>query len=83
MTKHNIEHETSQQCFHITQTQGVAVLKYYLDENNQSVNFYNTFVPDTLRNQGLAEKLVKHGLNWATKNNYAVTADCWYVQRFL
>lgn len=78
-----VEHQTSQRCFLIEKPLGTAVLKYYLDEDNQAVNFYSTFVPDTLRNQGLAEKLVRAGLSWAKQQHYQISADCSYVKRFL
>lgn len=62
-----------------------AVLAYELmDEGNvPRCNFNNTYVPPELRGKGLAEKLVRHGLNWAKKADYEVEASCWYVQKFL
>ena len=62
-----------------------AVLAYELmDEGNgPSCNFNNTYVPPELRGKGLAEKLVRHGLQWAKTADYKIEASCWYVQKFL
>nr|WP_322619565.1 MULTISPECIES: N-acetyltransferase [Shewanella] len=40
-------------------------------------------MPDNLRGQGFAEKLVRYGLSWAKAANLEVKASCWYVQKFL
>ena len=42
-----------------------------------------TFVPESLRGQGIAEKLVRTGLAWAREQGYQIEASCWYVRRFL
>ena len=47
------------------------------------INFTNTFVPEALRGQGIAEKLVHTGLAWAREQGFEIEASCWYVKRFL
>ena len=47
------------------------------------INFTFTYVPETLRGQGIAEKLVRTGLAWARKEGFGIEASCWYVKRFL
>lgn len=47
------------------------------------INFTFTFVPQSLRGQGIAEKLVRTGLAWACEQGYQIEASCWYVRRFL
>ena len=59
-----------------------AVLKYRLLPDN-GVEFTSTFVPESLRGQGIAEKLVRTGLAWARDQGYDIQASCWYVARFL
>ncbi len=47
------------------------------------IDFTYTFVPETLRGHGIAEKLVRTGLAWAREQGFEIEASCWYVQRFL
>lgn len=55
----------------------------YIMLDNKTVNFTRTYVPEALRGQGVAEQLVRAGLAWAKQANYAIVADCWYVEKFL
>jgi predicted GNAT family acetyltransferase len=57
-------------------------LEYQLMPRN-GIDFTSTFVPETLRGQGIAEKLVRTGLAWAREQGYTIEASCWYVRRFL
>ncbi|WP_299795856.1 GNAT family N-acetyltransferase [uncultured Shewanella sp.] len=61
--------------------QARASLSYDLFDDR--INFTHTFVPTGLRGQGLAEKLVRHGLSWARSERLAIETSCWYVQKFL
>lgn len=81
MTDITISHQPEQQRFVLTQDNAEAVLDYTL--NGNSINFHHTFVPPEFRGKGLAEKLVRHGLAWATEKHYQLHASCSYVQRFL
>ena len=47
------------------------------------IDFTRTFVPELLRGQGVAEKLVRTGIGWAREQGFEMTASCWYVSRFL
>jgi predicted GNAT family acetyltransferase len=59
-----------------------AVLQYRMINEN-SVDFYQTFVPRLARGKGIAEALVEQGLAWAKAQNYEQHASCWYVQKRL
>jgi hypothetical protein len=59
-----------------------ALLEYRLLPDNR-IDFTRTFVPEVLRGQGIAEKLVRTGIAWAREQEYEVQASCWYVKRFL
>lgn len=59
-----------------------AVLEYRLLPDH-GIDFTRTFVPETLRGTGIAEKLVRTGLAWAAEQEYQAQASCWYVNRFL
>jgi predicted GNAT family acetyltransferase len=59
-----------------------AFLEYELMPRH-GINFTYTFVPESLRGQGIAEKLVRTGLAWAREQGFELEASCWYVKRFL
>jgi predicted GNAT family acetyltransferase len=59
-----------------------AVLEYRLLPDH-GIDFTRTFVPEDLRGQGIAEKLVRSGIVWAREQEYEMQAGCWYVRRFL
>jgi len=59
-----------------------SVLEYELLPR-KGINFRYTFVPESLRGRGIAEKLVRTGLAWARAEGFTVEASCWYVRRFL
>lgn len=80
-------HLPEQSLFQIGQGSDIATMKYRINsstENNQYVvDFYSTFVPESMRGKGVAEKLVRAGLTWAKEEGYTITASCWYVEKFL
>lgn len=76
-----IRHETEKSRFVIEQDDKECVLDYVL--KGDSVNFTHTYVPFRLRGKGLAEELVKAGLQWANDNSLTINASCWYVKKFL
>ncbi len=77
----NIIHQEWHQRFVLTGDGEQAQLDYQRAGN--TINFTNTFVPPELRGQGLAEKLVRHGLAWAKAQDLTIYASCWYVKKFL
>ncbi|PIP79398.1 MAG: N-acetyltransferase [Gammaproteobacteria bacterium CG22_combo_CG10-13_8_21_14_all_40_8] len=82
MQSHTVEHQPQQSRFLVKLDSEEAVLQYELT-NDTSVDFYRTYVPDSGRGQGIAEKLVRAGLAWAKEKGYKVEASCWYVKKFL
>ncbi|QYK01360.1 GNAT family N-acetyltransferase [Shewanella psychrotolerans] len=81
MTEIAIAHHAKQQQFVIEIEGEQAVLEYHLQDDQ--IDFSRTYVPETLRGKGLAERLVAHGLRWAKEQQYQITASCWYVQKFI
>ena len=59
-----------------------AILEYRLMPRN-GIDFSYTYVPESLRGRGIAEKLVRTGLAWAREQGYEIEASYWYVRRFL
>ena len=57
-----------------------AYVRYTLSEDNSSVDFVTTFVPDSHRGQGLAERLVNAAFVWAENAQLKVKTSCWYAE---
>lgn len=78
----DIVHQAEQQRFVVEIDGQQARLEYHLLAGQQ-VDFSYTFVPPSLRGQGIAERLVRAALDWAREQDLGMQASCWYVQRFL
>ncbi len=78
----DVIHDAQRQCFVANLGHSEALLEYTLLSNN-GINFHRTFVPQAMRGQGIAEKLVTTGLTWAQQQRLQIEASCWYVQRFM
>ena len=76
-----IVHQPEQQRFCHGNQEALAVLEYQLSAPR--IHFTSTYVPDSMRGQGIAEKLVRTGLAWAREQQYDITTSCWYVDKFL
>ena len=59
----------------------LAVCEYVLE--GQRVVFTHTFVPPELRGKGIAEKLVRAGLDDARAASRAIVPACSYVAAFI
>ena len=81
MTQEMISHQEDQQRFLVSIDDHDAVLEY--QRQGDKIDFVRTFVPDELRGQGIAGRLVRHGLAWARSQQLTISASCWYVQKFL
>ena len=78
----SVLHQPDKQRF-VTELDGQeSVLEYRLLPD-QGIDFTHTFVPVALRGHGIAEKLVRTGLDWARQQGFEITSSCWYVSRFL
>ncbi len=78
----NPEHQPQQHRFVMQLDGQQAVLEYKLLPDN-AIDFIRTFVPEALRGQGIAEKLVRTAIAWAREQGYDMQASCWYASRFL
>jgi len=78
----SVLHQPDKQRF-VTELDGQeSVLEYRLLPD-QGIDFTHAFVPVALRGHGIAEKLVRTGLDWARQQGFEITSSCWYVSRFL
>ena len=74
-------HQPELHRFVVVVSDNEATLSYHLTD--KTVDFSNTFVPTELRGQGIAEKLVRRGLDWAKTEQLNIEASCSYVQKFI
>ena len=82
MTQLDISHQPELSRFLVRIDDEESVLEYRM-LSARAVDFTRTFVPEALRGQGIAEKLVRTGLAWARDQGFQMQASCWYVRRFL
>ena len=91
MKKINIDHldihvdtKESRLFFPIKDSQD-AELKYRLHTERKPtvIEFTETYVPETLRQQGLGSKLAERGMRLAEANKYNVKATCSFVEDYL
>lgn len=55
----------------------------YMDLGKQTLDIYRTFVPNSLRGQGVAAALTEHALQYAERLGYTVIPSCSYVERYM
>lgn len=76
-----VRHNPSASRFESTLDGKLAVAEYVV-EGDRAL-FTHTFVPPELRGRGLAERLVRAGLEWARYERLRVVPQCSYVAAFL
>ncbi len=74
-----IKHESLR--FYLITPGGEAELLYRIEGNVMSI--YHTFVPDTERGKGTAEKLAVAAFDFAKEKRLKVRPDCPYIVHFL
>lgn len=55
----------------------------YMKESNNVIIFYHTFVPPELRGKGIAQKIIKAGMDYAVDNKLKVIPTCSAVVSFI
>ena len=55
----------------------------YMKESNDVIIFYHTFVPPELRGKGIAQKIIRAGMDYAVENNFRVIPTCSAVVSFI
>ena len=78
----DIQHDREAQRFFTTVNGDQGYLQY-APVSPGKVDFQSTFVPPSLRGQGVAAAIVEHALEWAEEHEYQVIPSCWYVAQFL
>lgn len=80
--KPTVQHDPAHHRFFIKLPEGECELKYRKVDDD-TLDYYHTFVPPELRNRGLAAVLVEYALNYARTHNYQVIPSCPYVNSYI
>ena len=55
----------------------------YAKPSDKEIDFTHTFVPESARGKGIAQKLIEEGLCFARDNGYQVIATCPVVAKYI
>lgn len=79
---YQIEHDPSKGVFYIKDSDKISRLSYE-KINDNTLNYYSTYVPDELRGKGIAAILTRFALDYAKENNFKIKPSCSYVRIFI
>jgi len=77
----NIVHEPGKRYY--VEVDGHVAEASYTEAADGTRSFNHTFVPDAMRGQGIAARLVRHALDDTRQSGHRFLAVCSYVQRFV
>ncbi len=77
----DIQIKTEEGRLYIITAGGEAELLYRVE--GEVISIYHTFVPESERGRGIAEKLAFAGFELAEKKGFKVRADCHYISHFV
>ncbi|XP_055336463.1 protein NATD1-like [Paramacrobiotus metropolitanus] len=81
-TMASVQHDERKRKFYIPTGAKDAHLTYELPREG-IIDFQHTFVPEDLRGQGIAAKLVDQGLRYAAAENLKVKLTCSYTEDYV
>lgn len=77
----DIKHDKDNKRFYLKKENQVSELNYKkIDE--QTLDYYRTFVPKPLRGQGIAARITAFALDYAKDNQFEVIPSCPYVKNY-
>lgn len=82
MENYSVKHNPEDQEFTVEIDGGGGELAYSLPKE-KVIDFSHTYVDEDLRNQGIANELIKTGLQYAQDNNLKVIASCPAVSAYI
>lgn len=77
-----LEHHADAREFRLSAPFEGAVVRYSRPRDGV-LDLYSTFVPDALRGQGVAQRLVEDVLQHVKAEGLRVVPSCWYVDVYL
>ncbi|WP_210463718.1 GNAT family N-acetyltransferase [Rufibacter roseolus] len=79
----DIQHdEDAQQFTALLEKEDIGELAYALPDE-ETIDFQHTYIEEEHRNKGYAEKLIKHGIDYAVSKGLEVRASCPAVAKYL
>lgn len=78
----NIHHDSANNRFVVEIGDSTALLEYSAVDD-QTLDYSHTFVPPTLRGQGIASQLTEHALQYALEQQLFVVPSCPFVAAFI
>jgi len=78
-----VVHEEKYQQFTVTLNDDEEAELAYARPSDKEIDFTHTFVPESARGQGIAQKMIEEGLCFARDNGYLVIATCPVVARYI
>lgn len=76
-----VKHDKQTKRFYIA-TKEKCELKYRIIDKN-TLEYYSTFVPEELRNKGLAGKIAREALEYAKSNRLQIVPTCSFVRSYI
>ena len=67
----------------VARKNGMEAELHYIKKNDKIWKFTHTFVPEEIRRQGVATKLVAGALEYVRAHKIKVIAECEFVREFL
>ncbi|KAA3439403.1 GNAT family N-acetyltransferase [Rufibacter hautae] len=78
----DIQHdEEAQQFTALLEKEDIGELAYALDQ--ETIDFQHTYIEEEYRGKGYADKLIKHGIDYAVSKGLEVRASCPAVAKYL
>lgn len=78
----NIQHNKNSHYFYTYVSGEICTLMYKIIDD-KTLDYYHTFVPESLRNKGIAGKLTVAALDYAVANQYHVVPSCPFVEKYI
>jgi predicted GNAT family acetyltransferase len=78
-----INHKTDQMFYIDNGTTDAFPYLKYEEKENRVLNLVETYVPENMRGEGAAARLVTHALEYAKEEEFKVIPTCSYVQSFI
>ncbi|MHC5038035.1 MAG: GNAT family N-acetyltransferase [Planctomycetota bacterium] len=78
----DVEHEPEARRF-VIRAEGEEAVLEYREPGEGRIEFFRTFVPESLRGGGVAGLLVEAGIAWARSKRAEIIPTCPYVKKWL
>lgn len=80
----HVDTKNSRIYFPVVENKDAELLyKLHTESKPTVIEFVSTFVPETLRNQGIGTRLAEKGMRLADANKYEVKPSCPFIESYL